>query len=122
MPETVPLAKPPRPSASIHSALKSIRFMTLRWIDSEQQNDEHRDDNRNHGLASGFEPGIKRHAAVDKKRGALDVIGLVARQPNRGTTDLFRFADALVGNQLEQVGVMLGRVPGLHVNRGTNGA
>src|SRR5205823_7449533 len=52
-----------------------------------------------------------------EERRSLDVIRLIARQPYGGAPDLFRFTDAFVRNQLEQLGVMLGRVPGLHVNR-----
>ena len=67
-------------------------------------------------LTSSLEAGIKRHTAVDEQRCALDVIGLITRQPNCGAPDFLRFADPLVRNQLEQFVVMLGRVPGLHVN------
>src|SRR6266700_6917573 len=68
-------------------------------------------------LASSLEAGIKRHTAVHEERRSLDVIRLIARQPYGGAPDLFRFADAFVRNQLEQLGVMLRRVPGLHVDR-----
>src|SRR5207248_6414740 len=68
-------------------------------------------------LTSSLEAGIKRHAAVHEERRSLDVIRLIARQPYGGTPDLFRFTDAFVRNQLEQLGVMLSRVPGLHVDR-----
>src|SRR6059058_5607601 len=68
-------------------------------------------------LTSSLEAGIKRHTAVHEERRSLDVIRLIARQPYGGAPDFFRFADAFVGNQLEQLVVMLGRVPRLHVNR-----
>src|SRR5947208_15915583 len=68
-------------------------------------------------LASSLEAGIKRHAAVHEERRSLNVIRLIARQPYGDATDLFRFTDAFVRNHLEQLGVMLSRVPGLHVYR-----
>src|SRR6266487_5944685 len=68
-------------------------------------------------LASCLEAGIERHTAVHEERRSLDVIRLIARQPYGGAADLFRFTDAFVRNQLEQLGVVLGRVPGLHVDR-----
>src|SRR5262249_38955506 len=72
-------------------------------------------------LSSCLEPGVKRHAAIDEQGCALDVIGFIARKPNRGAADLLRLADALIWNQFQQFIVMLGRVPGLHVDRCANG-
>src|SRR6266480_3886074 len=68
-------------------------------------------------LTSSLEAGIKCHTAVHEERRSLNVIRLIAREPNGGAPDLFRFADAFVWNQLKQLGVVLGRVPGLHVDR-----
>src|SRR5947208_12174236 len=68
-------------------------------------------------LASSLEAGIKRHAAVHEERRSLNVIRLIARQPYGDATDFLGFADAFVRNQLEQLCVMLGRVPRLHVDR-----
>jgi hypothetical protein len=65
---------------------------------------------------------IKRHAAIDEERFALDVIRLVAGQPHRGTPDFLRFADALVRDQFEQFIVVLGCVPGLHIDRSADRA
>src|SRR5207237_7548810 len=69
------------------------------------------------GLTSSLEAGIKRHAAVDEQRCALDIVGLIARQPDSGTPDFLGFANPLVRNQFEQFVVMLRRIPGLHINR-----
>src|SRR3954467_12018796 len=118
MPETVPLAKPPLPSASIHSALESIGFMACRGIEAEQQDDQSgNDEGCCHWLAPCLESWIKCHAAVDKQGCALHIIGFITRQPNGCASDFFRLADAFVGNQLEQFVVMLRRVPSLHVDR-----
>jgi len=52
-------------------------------------------------LTSSLEAGIKRHAAIDEQRCTLDVIGLVARQPDCGTPNFLWFADTLVGDEFE---------------------
>src|SRR5262249_30478002 len=71
-------------------------------------------------LTSRLKSAIQRHPAIHEQLCALDVIRLVACQPSRDAPNLFRLADTLVWNQLEQFVVMLGRVPGLHVNRCAN--
>src|SRR5207247_11146621 len=74
------------------------------------------------GSASSLEAGIKRHAAIDEERRALYVIRLVASQPNSDAPDFLRLADAFVGNQFEQLVVMLRSVPRLHVDRSADRA
>src|SRR5215470_720921 len=67
-------------------------------------------------LTSSLESGIERHAAIDEERRTLNVIGLVARQPDCGSPNFLRLPDSLVRDELKQFIVMLGCIPGLHVN------
>src|SRR5215469_1694792 len=70
--------------------------------------------------AARLEAGIERHSAVDEKTDAVDVVGVVGAQPHGGPSDLLGFPDPLVGNELHQLGVGFGSVPGLHVDGRTD--
>src|ERR1044072_791682 len=72
------------------------------------------------GLTSSLKTGIKRHTAGDEERCALDVSGLITGQPNRSAPDFLRLGDSLVWYELEQFIVMLGCIPGLHVDWGAD--
>src|SRR6185312_16934137 len=67
--------------------------------------------------ASRLEAGIERHAAVDEQADAVHVVRVVRRDPHGGAADLVGFADPLVRNELHQLVVGFGRIPGLHVDR-----
>src|SRR5919106_1008021 len=67
--------------------------------------------------AAGLEAGIEGHAAVDVQRRAGDVVGLVRGQPHGRPRDVLGLADALVGDELQELGVGLGRLPRLAVDR-----
>src|SRR6185295_11349601 len=107
MPVEVPEAKPPMPSASSHSSVEAGVFMEssrkVLW--------------RSLILAASFKAGIERHSAVHENARAVDIIGVVARQPHNGAANIVRFADTFVGNQLHQFAIGLRCAPGLHVDR-----
>src|ERR671918_1482500 len=72
--------------------------------------------------ASGREARVQRHAAVDEDAGAGDVVGLVGGEPGDHPADVLDLANALVGHELHQLGIGLGRVPGGGVDRGADRA
>src|SRR5688500_10820618 len=72
--------------------------------------------------ASRLEAGVQRHAAVDEEADAMHVVRIVGCEPDRSSTDLVGLADALVGDQLEQLRVGLRRAPRFHVDRRANRA
>src|SRR5271166_160841 len=62
----LPLAKPPRPSASSHSASGEGRtFVDMLF------------------LASSFKARVKRHPTIDKERDTMNIVGIVAGKPCR---------------------------------------
>src|SRR5262245_2176623 len=54
-------------------------------------------------LAPRLEAGIERHAAVHEQADAVHVVGVVRREPYRRAADLFGLADALVGDELQEL-------------------
>src|SRR5678816_152934 len=67
-------------------------------------------------LASGLEAGVQRHTAIDEQADARDVVRVVGREPHRRATDLLRLADTLVRDELQQLVIRPGCIPGLHID------
>ena len=66
-------------------------------------------------------PGYKVMPPSTWRADAVDIVGVVGGQPNGGTADIVGLADPLVGHQLHQFGIRLGRAPCVHIDRCPNG-
>src|SRR5258705_193156 len=66
--------------------------------------------------SSGLKARVQRHAAIHEQADAVHIVRVVGREPYRGAADLGGLADALIGNELQQVLVGLGGIPRLHVD------
>jgi hypothetical protein len=71
-------------------------------------------------LVSRFESWTEGHATVQKEGNAVDIIGLVTCEPDRCAPDFFGLQDPFIGNQLEELGVVIGHIPRLDVDRRSN--
>jgi hypothetical protein len=73
-------------------------------------------------LSSGREAGIKCHAAIDKQRGAGDIVGSVRGEPRTGAADILGLANPLIRHKLHQIGIVFGGRPDSSVDRRTDRA
>jgi hypothetical protein len=65
---------------------------------------------------------VERHASIDEERRPDYIVRGIAGQPHGGTANVFRLADAAVGNQGQQPLVRFIGIPGLAVDRRANSA
>ena len=63
---------------------------------------------------------VERHASIDEERRADHVVGGVAGQPDGGAANVFRLADATIGDERQQALVGFIGIPGLAVDRRAN--
>src|SRR6266702_2377537 len=74
------------------------------------------------GSTSGFEARVESHSAVDEQADTVHVVGVVRCQPHGRAADFVGFADALVGNEPQQLAVGLRGPPRFHVDGRADGA
>ena len=71
-------------------------------------------------LASCFGSRVEGHAPAHKEGKAVDIIGVVTSEPHRCAADFFGLPNPSIGNALEGLGVVIGRIPRPHVDRPSN--
>src|SRR6516164_152438 len=69
-------------------------------------------------LTARLETRVQRHAAIHEETGAVDVVGVVGSQEHGHAANVLYLPDTLVRDELEQVVVGFGRLPGGAVDRG----
>src|SRR5262249_24441724 len=63
---------------------------------------------------------VAPHAAIDEQRGSFDVVGIARGEPHRGTCDVDRFTDPLVGNERHQLVIRFLGLPSRGIDRRTD--